>query len=169
MNLIRPLVRDQYEVMAWRITGGLLLGILAVWLAGLALHANAGDPAPSRASAAAELIRDDATRPVSTRTIRFAEQGRDLVALDGSDGREIKSLGFERDGFVVSIVRSLDRERKRLGLPSGEPYRLTRWNNGQVLFEDPSTGGQIELGAFGSTNVGAFAQLLVVKPEVARR
>lgn len=169
MNILRPLVRDQYEMLAWRITGGLLLGIFGVWLAGLSLHANSGDPAPSRASAAAELIRDDATRPVSMRTIRFAEQGRDLVALDSADGHQIKALGFERDGFVVSIVRSLERERKRLGMATGEPYRLTRWNNGQLLFEDPSTGGQIELSAFGTTNVGAFAQLLSDKPEVARR
>ncbi len=169
MSMIRPLVRDQYEVMAWRITGGLLLGILAVWLAGLALHSNSGEPAPSRTSAAAELIRDDATRPVAVRTIRFADKGRDLVALDTADGREIKSLGFERDGFVVSIVRSLDRERKRLGLSAGEPYRLTRWNNGQLLFEDPVTGGQIELSAFGTTNVGAFAQLLKANPEATRR
>lgn len=169
MNILRPLVRDQYEMMAWRITGGLLLGILGVWLAGLALHANGGDPAPTRASAAAELIRDDATRPVSTRTIRFADQGRDLVALDTADGLKIKSLGFERDGFIVSIVRSLDRERKRLGMAAGEPYRLTRWNNGQLLFEDPSTGGQIELSAFGTTNVGAFAKLLSDNPEVTRR
>lgn len=169
MNMLRPLVRDQYEMLAWRITGGLLLGILGVWLVGLTLHANGGDGAPSRTSAAAELIRDDATRPVSMRTIRFAEQGRDLVAFDSADGREIKMLGFERDGFVVSIVRSLDRERKRLGMTAGEPYRLTRWNNGQLLFEDPATGGQIELSAFGTTNVGAFAQLLAAAPEVKRR
>ncbi len=168
MNIMGHLVRDKYERLGWLMTGGILAGILAVWLVGLTVHNNRGEVTPAR-TAAMELIRSDATRPLAMRTIRFAEQGRDLVALDADDGTAIKSLGFERDGFVVSIVRSLDRERRRLGLPTGQPYRLTRWNNGQVLFEDPATGGQIELSAFGATNVGAFAQLLSTNAEVARR
>ncbi len=169
MSYPRFQLRDQYEVLAWQISGALLIGLVAIWLGGLWFHgAQLAEQQPVRG--AAELLRADATRPSAVRIIRFNEvAGRDLVAVDAENERAIKPLGFERDGFVVSIVRSLDRERRRIGIAAGAPYRLSRWNNGQLLLEDPETGGQIELSAFGSTNAEAFATLLTSKADKAQR
>lgn len=163
MNTLRstlgPLARDGHERLAWQIAAGLLAGLVVVWLAGQSFHARRASDPPAPA-ASSEILRADATRPAATRTIRFVDVGRDLVAHDADQGKVIKPLGFEKDGFVVSIVRSLDRERKRLGLAPGSPYRLTRWDNGQLLLEDPTTGSQMEFSPFGATNVAAFASLL---------
>lgn len=157
--LLRPLVRDDHERLGWRMAGGFVAGLLVIWLTGQAIHAQR-TAEPPQPAATTDVLRADALRPVATRLVRFADVGRDLVAHDAETGSIVKPLGFEKDGFVVSIVRSHDRERKRLGLASGAPYRLTRWDNGQILLEDTLTGAQIEFTAFGATNVAAVASLL---------
>lgn len=167
MTPVNTMARDHYERLAWRLSGVLVASLFVIWLAGLLTHRSATDEVPNRTPT--EFVRADATRPTATRFIRFAEVGRDFVALDATDGTSIRALGFERDGFVVSIVRSLERERRRLGIATGAPYRLIRWNNGQLLFEDPETGGQIELTAFGASNAEAFGQLLAVDGGKAQR
>lgn len=166
MTNVRSYANDQYERLAWRLAGGLLVGLVVIWLVGLLAHGSRTDEVPS--GPATEFVRSDATHPVAMRSIRFTEVGRDLVAHDAADNAPIRALGFERDGFIVSTVRSLERERRRLGLATSAPYRLLRWNNGQLLFEDPETGGQIELTAFGSTNAEAFAQLFATTGGKAR-
>lgn len=150
---------DRFERLAWLIAGGLVAGIFGVWLVGLGLHAQLEERLPERAST--ELIRSDATRPAAMRMMQFTPQGtNDLLLRTAGDGGQGRMLRFERDGFIVSIVRSLDRDRRRFGVPLDAPYRLIRWDNGQLLFEDPETGTQIELSAFGANNVAAFAALL---------
>lgn len=154
---------DPVEIAGWRIAGGFLAGILAIWLAGMGLHAMApersGPPGVST-----DLLRDDATRPTAMRMIRFSPDGTGFIARDDVDSTLIGDLAFERDGFIVSTVRSLNRARRAAEIDLSQPYRLTRWNNGQILLEDPSTGAQIELSAFGRTNVRAFTHLFEARP-----
>jgi putative photosynthetic complex assembly protein len=159
MITLSALARDRHEKLAWQLAGGLLAGLVVLWSAGYLFHANR--PAgTSPLAATADVLRADAVRPTAIRDLRFVESGRDLIARDAAGGDIVRLLDFQKDGFVVSIVRSLERERKRLGVAANEPYRLTRWNNGQVLLEDPATGSQTEFSAFGPTNVEAFARLL---------
>ena len=40
------------------------------------------------------------------------------------------------------------------------PFRLTRYADGRLALDDPSTGAHVELRAFGPTNEAAFARLL---------
>lgn len=156
------LLFDRWERQGWLLAGVCVLGLLAIWTVGLWAHGDGSDPTVQRA--APELLRSDATRPLASRTIAFEPNGNDYVARDAGTGTLIRTLGFDRDGFVVSVVRGLDRARKAAGLPVGKPYQLIRWNNGQLFIEDLSTGAQIELSAFGQTNRQAIASLLGQPP-----
>jgi putative photosynthetic complex assembly protein len=58
------------------------------------------------------------------------------------------------------VLRGLARERKLGDIGPMPPFRLARHVNGQLTLTDTSTGKQIDLDAFGSANVGAFARLM---------
>jgi len=149
---------DAYERLGWAMAVAVVAGILAIWLAGIAVHGTG--PAPAAAASGGDLLRADAERPVGYALIRFSAAEGGGLAARTANGRDIGTLESARDGFVISMVRGLDRSRRAGGIDIREPYRLTQWNNGQVLLEDPMTGAQIELSAFGKTNVGAFRRLL---------
>ena len=60
-----------------------------------------------------------------------------------------------------ATVTRLARDRRLAHLGSGPPFRLVRWSDGRLSLEDPSTGRQVALEAFGPTNSGVFAGILV--------
>ncbi|RIA56725.1 photosynthetic complex assembly protein PuhC [Dichotomicrobium thermohalophilum] len=64
-------------------------------------------------------------------------------------------------GFIRGVLRGLVRERKLSGEVTRTPFMLRRWADGRLTLEDPQTGRVIDLGAFGVTNAGAFAKLMV--------
>jgi len=146
------------EKLAWQLAGAMLASLLVIWAAGLWLHG--GEPPAPAPSGSPELLRADATRPVSMRLIRFEASGSKTIARDAESGSVIRVLEFQADGFVSALVKSLDRDRQRQQLELGRPYRVVRWDNGQTVLEDPETGAQIELSAFGATNAAAFGALL---------
>ena len=164
----RAIWNDEHEQLGWRLAGLALLVILSIWLAGLWVHGTDGG-VRTGPLVATDLLRPDAQRPTGHRVLRFEPQGQGLtqgpgqnmgfIARDHVTGAAIGDLGFESDGFVVSTVRSLNRARTAAGIDLAQPFRLTRWNNGQVLLEDMATGGQIEMTAFGRTNAKAFVRL----------
>ena len=43
------------------------------------------------------------------------------------------------------------------------PFRLTRWADGRLSVEDPTTGRRVDLGAFGAVNAASFAKLMTVE------
>jgi putative photosynthetic complex assembly protein len=101
------------------------------------------------------------------RDFRFDDAGDGSVvvlasALDASGGeREIARLRAGEMMFVRSTVRALGRQRKLDGMPlAAAPFRVTRYVNGRLTLDDPSTGAHLELASFGPTNEAAFAQLL---------
>jgi putative photosynthetic complex assembly protein len=57
-------------------------------------------------------------------------------------------------------LRGLARERRLGDIGAQPPFRLTRYAGGQITLTDISTGKQIDLGAFGSSNTEAFARLM---------
>ena len=60
----------------------------------------------------------------------------------------------------IVILRAFVRMRQVAKVPLEAPYRLIRWESGQVSLSDTATGERIYLEAFGKDNVAAFAVLL---------
>lgn len=94
--------------------------------------------------------------------LRFADRNDGAVIVTRvPDGSTIAVLDPGTNGFVRGVLRGLARERRFRGVSAEEPFRLTRWADGRLSLEDPSTGRNIELRAFGPTNEVAFARLLM--------
>ena len=74
--------------------------------------------------------------------------------------RLVDTLAPGSNGFIRVVLRGLARERKLGDIGPQPPFRLTRFVNGQITLTDTSTGKQIDLDAFGSTNAEAFARLM---------
>ncbi|MCF7991675.1 MAG: phosphonoacetaldehyde hydrolase [Thiohalocapsa sp.] len=98
---------------------------------------------------------------VESRQLVFLDQGGGFtkVRVPGEEGT-VAVLESGVDGFVLGVMRGMVRERKRRGIPLDDPYMLSLREDGRLLFEDPSTAQVIDLRAFGSTNLGSFAELL---------
>jgi len=92
--------------------------------------------------------------------LRFVdgEDGR-VVVRDAVDGADIITLAPGADAFIRATVRGLASERRREGFGEAPPFLLTRWSDGTLSIEDPTTKRRINLDAFGPTNAGAFARL----------
>ena len=103
-------------------------------------------------------------------TLPAAVQSRDLQFVDGNNGtvlvydaidhQLIDTLAPGSNGFIRVVLRGLARERRLGDIGSQPPFRLTRYAGGQITLTDTSTGKQIDLGAFGSSNTEAFARLM---------
>jgi putative photosynthetic complex assembly protein len=98
---------------------------------------------------------------VESRDLRFedGEKGSVLV-FDANDGQLVDRLAPGSNGFIRVVMRGLARERRLGDIGAQPPFRLTRYAGGQITLTDTSTGKQIDLGAFGSTNTEAFARLM---------
>lgn len=99
--------------------------------------------------------------PVQSIELRFEDQPDGAVAVYAvPEGGTIAVLAPGTNGFIRGVLRGLARERRQHEIGNEPPFRLTRWENGQLSLEDPTTGRRIELEAFGPTNLDAFARLL---------
>jgi len=99
---------------------------------------------------------------VDSRDLRFVDRGDGAVLIYSSrDGRLADTLLPGTNGFVRGVLRGLVRERRADHIGTTPPFRLTRWADGRLSLDDPSTGRHVDLEVFGPTNAGAFAQILV--------
>lgn len=99
--------------------------------------------------------------PVESYELRFVDRPDGAVALyEASDDHLVTVLAPGTNGFVRSAVRGLARERKLSGIGPAQPFRLTRWADGRLSVTDPSTGREINVEAFGPTQVEAFVAIL---------
>ncbi len=102
--------------------------------------------------------------PVSVRELLFVDRtdgGVDVVAADSNKTIDILPPG--QDGFVRIVLRGLARERVRQNQGRHVPFRLTRWADGRLSVEDPTTSRRVDLGAFGAVNAASFAKLMTVE------
>jgi putative photosynthetic complex assembly protein len=98
---------------------------------------------------------------IESRDLRFADGDKGAVLVfDADDGRLVDTLAPGSNGFVRVVMRGLARERKLGDIGAQPPFRLTRHAGGQITLTDTSTGRQVDLGAFGSTNTESFARLM---------
>jgi putative photosynthetic complex assembly protein len=98
---------------------------------------------------------------VESRDLRFEDRpdGAVLIYLAGQNVL-VDTLPPGTNGFVRGVLRGLVRERRADHIGPMPPFRLTRWANGRLSLDDPSTGRHVDLEVFGPTNAGAFADIL---------
>jgi putative photosynthetic complex assembly protein len=101
-----------------------------------------------------------ASRVISSISLTFEDREDGSVIVRDDAGRILETIAVSADGFIRGAMRSMARDRKRLGLGSAVPFVLERRENGRLGLSDPSTGGRLELDAFGPSNSGAFARFL---------
>lgn len=153
-------------IPSWLIVAVMLLPASGFWL-GLQLKGS-----PTSATGAAETAAQPAVaqpvlpaKTLDRRRLRFVDAAdKSVSVLDADSGAEVYRVTGEA-GFIRGILRGLARERRRLGKSAEEPFELVR-ENGLLTLRDLATGGQIELTAFGQTNAGAFARMLI-EPQLA--
>ena len=98
---------------------------------------------------------------VEVRDLRFVDRPDGAVLVyDAADGRLTIRVQPGTNGFVRGVLRGLVRDRRAYHIGSGPPFRLTRWADGRLSLDDPSTGHHVDLEVFGPTNAGAFAEIL---------
>ena len=122
---------------------GALIGATAVVAVAIlaALTARLGDVGVTRLTL---------STPIETRELRFIDRADGAVAvLDGRTGAETDEFAPGTNGFVRGALRGLARERKRQDIGAEPPFRLTRWADGRVTLDDPTTGRVVDLVAFG--------------------
>jgi len=113
---------------------------------------------------------DPAKPPASTvvesRDLRFDDRpdGAVLIYSHPKD-RLVDTLPPGTNGFVRGVLRGLARERRADHIGAAQPFRLTRWADGRLSLDDPSTGRHVDLEVFGPTNAGAFADILIASDQ----
>lgn len=98
---------------------------------------------------------------VASHELRFEDRNDGAVVVLDAHGRELVDvIEPGTNGFVRGVLRGLARDRKRSAFAQSEPFRLTRWADGRLTVEDPTTGRSVDLGAFGPSNFSAFVRIL---------
>jgi putative photosynthetic complex assembly protein len=94
--------------------------------------------------------------------LRFEDRadGAVLIYSDATNDL-VDTLQPGTNGFVRGVLRGLVRERRADHIGPLPPFRLTRWADGRLSLDDPSTGRHVDLEVFGPTNAGAFADILI--------
>lgn len=105
--------------------------------------------------------QQDASPIVSERDLRFDDLANgDIGIFDASTGNRIDTIAPGQDNFMRGMVRALVRERRKASIGRDAPFRLSAHSDGHLLLADPATGEVLDLGSFGSENIGDFARLL---------
>jgi len=152
----------------WLMAAVVILPAIGFWL-GVELHAQSlrgSEPHATPEPHATTVVTSAATRAtpvlksVGLRRLRFVDApDKSVQVLDADTGREVYRVTGEA-GFVRGILRGMARERRRLSKRPDEPFELSL-DGGLLTLRDLATGEHIELTAFGPTNAGAFARMLV--------
>ncbi len=88
---------------------------------------------------------------VESRDLRFVDRSDGAVLIYAVDGDQpVDILAPGTNGFVRGVQ-----------IGAAPPFRLTRWADGRLSLDDPSTGRHVDLEVFGPTNAGAFADILI--------
>jgi len=106
-------------------------------------------------------VADDLSAPVQERQLRFEDLADGGVAVrDAKDGQVLERIEPGSNHFLRAIMRGLVRERMRRGEGDEVPFQLARRVDGRLTLIDPVTNRVVDLGAFGTSNSGVFAEFL---------
>jgi putative photosynthetic complex assembly protein len=102
------------------------------------------------------------TPVVASCVLRFEDVSDGLVHVyDHDSGRLIATLEPGKDSFIRGVMRSMARERRARDLGMEEPFRLAQHADGSLILEDTAIEHEVNLVAFGPTNLGSFEKLLL--------
>ena len=131
---------------------GLVVASLLLVIVARLTHYQPDRPAPSAVVTQVDL--------------RFIEEAGNAIAVyAATDGRLVATLAPGTNNFIRGVLRGLTRERRADHVGPEQPFRLTRWADGRLSLDDPSTGRHIDLEVFGPTNSGAFADILIASTQ----
>jgi putative photosynthetic complex assembly protein len=113
-------------------------------------------------SAAARLSPSHpAAAPViASAALTFADEPNGSVLASTADGRVLASIPARDDGFLRMTLRLLAEQRMRQGFDATAPFILTEQAGGHFVLTDPTIHQNVELEAFGPSNVVEFSSLL---------
>ena len=98
------------------------------------------------------------------RDLRFEDRDNGAVAVfDAANGRLVDMVAPGTNGFLRATVRGLATQRRREDGTPATPFHLVAWSDGRLTLTDPVSGRHVDLEAFGETNEGAFAHLLMTQ------
>ena len=103
---------------------------------------------------------------VASRDLRFADRADGAVVVTDAQTEQTVDVLQGEQGFIRATMRGLARARHSDGIGAAAPFRLTAWSDGRLTLDDPTDGRHLELQAFGSLNVAAFARLLHLQPRM---
>ncbi len=107
---------------------------------------------------------------VERRDLRFEDRADGAVLIYSSpQDRLVDTLPPGTNGFVRGVLRGLVRERRADHIGAAPPFRFTRWADGRLSLDDPSTGRHVDLEVFGPANAGAFADILIASDRLEDR
>lgn len=106
---------------------------------------------------------------VVSRDLVFTENDDKTLTVRDADrgGQVVKDFDPEDAGFIRALVRGMLRNRTRYGEPAVGAFRVSLARDGGVWLQDLGTHQNVDLRAFGPTQVQAFAQF--VRPEEVAR
>jgi putative photosynthetic complex assembly protein len=97
---------------------------------------------------------------VESHDVQFEDaQDGSVLVFDARDHRLIETIAPGTYGFVRVVMRGMARERKLAAISNEPSFRLTRYANGQLTLTDLANNRVIDLNAFGSSNLDAFAHI----------
>jgi putative photosynthetic complex assembly protein len=104
---------------------------------------------------------------VSTYPVTMMIEGDDAVALKSVETGAV-IVGFDKGhgGFLRNAIRAFGLKRNQMNIEPQAPYVVTRWESGRITLNDPSTGHQVPVDAFGPMVTKMFAPLV---PETAAK
>lgn len=108
-------------------------------------------------------VQVPAAAPVQVVQLDFADQpDGSVLVTDAATGQAIRVLEPGQENFIRGVMRGFVRERMLNRVTDRSPFTLTRFDDGRLALSDPETRREVELVAFGPTNLRAFASLMPV-------
>ena len=92
--------------------------------------------------------------------IQFEVEEASNIALNvrAIESRSVLAT-FQKGTFAYSVFRNLRSERKRNRVTIDSPFRLVRYETGDLALKDLETGSSVYIKAFGHSNAEAFDAL----------
>ncbi|MFK8042020.1 photosynthetic complex assembly protein PuhC [Congregibacter sp.] len=98
---------------------------------------------------------------VDVRELGFRDLPNGVVEVfEWNSKSSLATIPSGEGAFLRGVVRSLVRQRRGLDSGIASLFELTRYDDGRLVLSDPATGEQIDLVAFGSTNIAVFSSLM---------
>ena len=144
----RPLtwLTDFLHPLVW-----VLLAMLGFWWLGASL---AGDTQ----TAAQKPIRGEVSSSVEITVLDLPDGA--VGVFQTQTNAPLARFESGEGSFVITIFRSLVRDRRVRQVSAPTQFIIRGLSDGRVIVEDPSTGSQIDLDAFGHINAKQFRDML---------